>query len=267
MNDVSSVADLVDASSDQEGWSARAHLTATSVWNTSQAAEVSSVSAPASVSESVNGVFEPGDVLFGKLRPNLRKAVQPDFGGYCSTDMLILRPKPEHSPAFVKHTVTTDLVFRHAEANSIGTRMPRTSWSAVAEASVWLPPVAEQRRIAEILDTVDDTIAASERTLAKERLLLFGLIDERIRAVVAEPNQVRSLGELVDADPAAFIQTGPFGSQLHAVGVPGGRRPSLHAAGPSRRRVDNRHGSEDHAEEGRFSCAAHPSPWRCRYRP
>ena len=38
--------------------------------------------APSSISMSTNGVFESGDILFGKLSPNLRKAVQVDFPGY-----------------------------------------------------------------------------------------------------------------------------------------------------------------------------------------
>src|SRR5436190_35975 len=41
---------------------------------------------------STNTVFRPGDILFGKLRPRLRKAASVSFRGYCSTDILVLRP-------------------------------------------------------------------------------------------------------------------------------------------------------------------------------
>lgn len=153
--------------------------------------------APASVSDGVNGVFEPGDVLFGKLRPNLRKAVQPKFGGYCSTDILVLRPKPEHSPAFVKHAITADAVFRHAEANSIGTRMPRTSWPAVAEASVRIPPLDEQRRIAEILDALDLAIGATERLIAKLVSANSGLVESQLGELAATSTGA-SLASLAD---------------------------------------------------------------------
>jgi type I restriction enzyme, S subunit len=43
-----------------------------------------------SASVSTNCVFEPGDILFGKLRPNLKKSIRVDFPGYCSTDILVL---------------------------------------------------------------------------------------------------------------------------------------------------------------------------------
>src|SRR5213594_1380456 len=42
-------------------------------------------------SSSTNSVFAQDDILFGKLRPNLRKSIRAPFAGYCSTDILILR--------------------------------------------------------------------------------------------------------------------------------------------------------------------------------
>jgi len=37
--------------------------------------------------------FKAGDILFGKLRPYLRKGAQADFDGVCSTDILAFRAK------------------------------------------------------------------------------------------------------------------------------------------------------------------------------
>ncbi|MCY3925928.1 MAG: restriction endonuclease subunit S [bacterium] len=134
--------------------------------------------APSSVSVSANGVFESGDVLFGKLRPNLRKAVQMTFGGYCSTDFLVLRPRSGVDPRFAGHAASSDAIFRHAERNSIGTGMPRTSWLAVSQAPISVPPLDEQRRIAEILDTLDETIQATERVIAKSGAVRAGLASD-----------------------------------------------------------------------------------------
>src|SRR5690349_16635076 len=49
---------------------------------------------PSDTSISVNSIFKKGDILFGKLRPNLRKSLQVLFDGYCSTDILVLRARP-----------------------------------------------------------------------------------------------------------------------------------------------------------------------------
>ena len=42
-----------------------------------------------------------------------------------------------------------------------------------------MPPLEEQRRIAEILDTIDETIQATERVIAKLSVLRHGLIASR----------------------------------------------------------------------------------------
>ena len=154
--------------------------------------------APSSVSESTNGVFENGDILFGKLRPNLRKAVQVDFGGYCSTDLLVLRPRTGVDVRYAGHVSGSEPVFRHAERNSIGTGMPRTSWHAVCQAPAWVPSLEEQRRIAEILDTIDETIQATERVIAKLRFAHEALQQRLVPARAIDGVEEALLGALVD---------------------------------------------------------------------
>ncbi len=44
-----------------------------------------------SESISINNIFHYGDTLFGKLRPNLRKAVFAKFKGYCSGRFISLK--------------------------------------------------------------------------------------------------------------------------------------------------------------------------------
>ena len=153
--------------------------------------------APSSFSQGTNGVFEEGDVLFGKLRPNLRKAAQVGFGGYCSTDLLVLRPRKSVDTRYAGHVATSESVFRHAERNSIGTRMPRTSWRAVLQAPVWLPPLEEQRRIAEILDTIDETIQATERIITKLTKIRNGLRISQLADLVSS-RELRPVSECFD---------------------------------------------------------------------
>ena len=83
------------------------------------------------------------------------------------------------------------------------------------EFPVWLPPVEEQRRIAEILDAIDEAIQATERVIAKLRANANGLISDAAEGAL-EAGRIRSLGEIADESPGSLIQTGPFGSQLHA---------------------------------------------------
>ncbi|HII3202862.1 TPA: restriction endonuclease subunit S, partial [Enterobacter kobei] len=41
--------------------------------------------------DSTVGIFYEGDVLYGKLRPYLRKAIISEMAGCCSTEFLVLR--------------------------------------------------------------------------------------------------------------------------------------------------------------------------------
>jgi type I restriction enzyme S subunit len=48
---------------------------------------------------SLKTAFRPGDVLYGKLRPYLDKAALAEWGGICSTDILVLRAQNAYSDA------------------------------------------------------------------------------------------------------------------------------------------------------------------------
>ena len=56
--------------------------------------EATEPSAPSATgeAESLSNTFEPGDVLFGKLRPYLAKAWVAAFPGRCTTELLVMQP-------------------------------------------------------------------------------------------------------------------------------------------------------------------------------
>ncbi len=148
--------------------------------------------APSSESVSVNAVFERDDILFGKLRPNLRKCVSAPFAGYCSTDILVLRTRRGNSPRFVGHVFQSDAVFDAAIRSAIGTKMPRTNWSALAELRVFAPSAeVEQSRIAEILDTLDVAISEAESSVAKLRQVKAGVLHDLFTRGLDEQGRLR----------------------------------------------------------------------------
>src|SRR5438132_81226 len=57
----------------------------------------------ASAATSSKTVFEAGDVLFGKLRPKLRKCVRVGFSGVCSTDIVVLYASNGLVPEYLAH--------------------------------------------------------------------------------------------------------------------------------------------------------------------
>ena len=133
---------------------------------------------PSSASASLNGTFFRGDILFGKLRPRLRKSALADFDGYCSTDFLVLTPRAETDPRFAAHVLRSEAVFAEAIATSVGTKMPRTSWDALQRLAVFRPCLSEQRGIATALDTAQDTIDETERIVTKLGHVQQGLLHQ-----------------------------------------------------------------------------------------
>jgi type I restriction enzyme S subunit len=111
--------------------------------------------------------------------------------------------------------------------------------ASLQQLSIPLPSLPEQRRIAEILDTLDDAIRATERVVAKLEQMWQGLLHDLLTRGIDEKGKVRDrlrhpeefqrsalgwlprswqvlpLGEVVGRS-SGLIQTGPFGSQLHA---------------------------------------------------
>jgi type I restriction enzyme S subunit len=134
--------------------------------------------APGTTSVSTNSVFEPSDILFGKLRPNLRKSLQVQFRGYCSTDILVLRAREGIHPGFAAKVFQSGAVFDAAIRTAIGTKMPRTSWEHLKTFCVFVPSLPEQRRIAEILDAADEAIRQTERVIAKLKAIKAGLLHD-----------------------------------------------------------------------------------------
>ena len=138
--------------------------------------------------------FRAGDVLFGKLRPYLRKAAQPDFDGVCSTDILVFRNNEDYEPAYLKYLVHADEFIEHAKATTSGVQHPRTSWSSLREFKLSAPPRNEQRRIAHVLGTVQQAIEQQERlirsTTELKQAMMQKLFTEGLRGEAQKETEI-----------------------------------------------------------------------------
>jgi type I restriction enzyme S subunit len=115
--------------------------------------------------QSSKYAFQPGDVLYGKLRPYLDKAVLADDAGICTTELLVLRPKEGVDPRFLVAVVHAPRFIEHAIAGTTGVQHPRTSWNHIADFELPAFDSNEQTQIARLLWEVHDTIAANEAAI------------------------------------------------------------------------------------------------------
>lgn len=147
---------------------------------------------PASEMRSNAEWFEPGDVLYGRLRPYLNKVLCPDFKGLCSGEFIIFRRSPHLESRYLQHFLNSWAFVSFASHLNEGDR-PRVSSDQLADYPFPLPPLSEQRRIvAEIekhLTRLDVGIGALKRAQANLR---------RYRASVLK---AACEGRLVPQDP------------------------------------------------------------------
>ena len=109
--------------------------------------------------------FEPGDVLFGKLRPYLKNWLLADFKGVAVGDFWVLRSNILDSN-FLYCLIQTPK-YNEAANLSTGTKMPRSDWNVVSKTE-FLNPVdeQEQREIGVFFTNLDHLITLHQRKLA-----------------------------------------------------------------------------------------------------
>ena len=122
---------------------------------------------------------EPGDILFGKLRPYLAKTWLVDRPALASTELMCLRPGTGVDSRWLGYLTMATPFVEWAVATSEGTKMPRTSWQKVGEYRSWLPSGSKQRAIADYLDIETGRIDA----LITKKRRMIELLDERLREV------------------------------------------------------------------------------------
>ncbi|WP_459866239.1 restriction endonuclease subunit S [Halomonas shantousis] len=117
--------------------------------------------------KSTKNLFEKGDVLYGKLRPYLSKVVLADSPGVCTTEIIPLNAEPLVLNRYLFYWLKTHDFLSYVTEVSYGVNMPRLGTKDGAAAPMILAPLAEQKVIADKLDTllaqVDNTKARLER--------------------------------------------------------------------------------------------------------
>ena len=145
-------------------------------------------------------VVRDGDVLFGTVRPRLRSHAKVAGHGYvASTGFCVTRARPGVADGgFLGHFLLSDEATGQAIRREVGSNYPAVTARDVAAFRLPRIPLEEQRRIAEILDTIDEAIQATERVIAKLELTRLG-VRERFCASNGSGGSITRLSKLVEA--------------------------------------------------------------------
>lgn len=104
-------------------------------------------------------LFRKGDTLFARRNAYLRRASMVDFDGLCSGDAIVLREiKGEMAEGFLPLVLNSDRFWTYAIANAAGSMSKRVNVRSLLAYEFALPPLDQQRRIAELLWALDEVL-------------------------------------------------------------------------------------------------------------
>ncbi|MEU9980177.1 restriction endonuclease subunit S [Streptomyces sp. NPDC050856] len=160
-------------------------------------------------------VVQPGDVIFSKIRPALRKVALADFSGTCSADTYPLRPGEEITSGFLMVVLLSEHFSRYVESLSGRTGIPKVNRVDLAGYFFRLPPLQEQRRIVEVIDAVSAQERAIEASIAKLQVAREAAAEQYLGAVGREILLEKSLVSLevgvASVGPEAIPAAGEWG--------------------------------------------------------
>lgn len=158
-------------------------------------------------------VMHKGDVLFGKRRAYQKKVAIAPFDGIFSAHGMVLRPKENViDKDFFPLFISSDYFLDAAIKISVGSLSPTINWRDLKELEFELPDMDTQRKLAEVLWSINDTIEAYKR--------LISATDELVKSQFME--------QFVIEAPYERTRLGDHISQIRGVSYkPADLRPSL----------------------------------------
>ena len=169
--------------------------------------------------EATKLMFKKGDIIFGRRRAYQRKLGVAEFDGICSAHAMVLRAKPDVVlPEFLPFFMQSDLFMKRAVEISVGSLSPTINWKTMAVQEFGLPPLDEQRQMAQVLSANCDCVQAyrgaevalEALVLSRVNELFSGQVDDETEArVIADVAEVQ-YGLTINAKRRAIVKQLPY---------------------------------------------------------
>lgn len=161
-------------------------------------------------------VMHKGDVLFGKRRAYQKKVAIAPFDGIFSAHGMVLRPKEDViDKDFFPLFISSDYFLDAAIKISVGSLSPTINWRDLKELEFELPDMDTQRKLAEVLWSINDTMEAYKKLISATDELVKSQFIERFGGI--DEQHIRPLSEVCTLitdgthNPPKFVNEGiPF---------------------------------------------------------
>ena len=150
--------------------------------------------------------FVSGQTLFGKRRAYQRKVAFAEFEGICSGDILTFESRDNNIllPELLPFICQSESFFDYALGTSAGSLSPRTSWTALKEFEFPLPPLEEQKRIAEILWAADEAVERNDLMKQRSNELYLTSIE---KFLFGDPNTKTMVSEFASINATTLSES------------------------------------------------------------
>lgn len=150
-------------------------------------------------------LFRRGDTLFARRNAYLRRASMADFDGVCSGDAIVLRPKESAIvQGLLPAVLNTDAFWEYALSHAAGSMSKRVNIRSLLSYEFALPPIEEQKRIAEVLWTADGAVEKWSKCRADLQSLVGSILHEFVEPSSARRWPQKALGEIATVERGKF---------------------------------------------------------------
>ena len=141
--------------------------------------------------------FIKGDVLFGRRRTYLKKAVIATFDGICSGDITVFRAKKSILTELLPFIVNNEKFFDYAVKHSAGGLSPRVKFKDLANYEFLLPPKDQQAQLAELLWAMDEVIENESEVLKNNKSLFLSFSKSIFSKGTGIEIELKNVGDLI----------------------------------------------------------------------
>ncbi len=196
-------------------------------------------------------VMKKGDLLFGRRNTYLRRAAIAPHNGLFSAHGMILRPNDKVvDPRFFPFFILSDYFMDAAIRISVGSLSPTVNWSTLKELEFSLPPLAEQKKLAETLWAMERVKRAYKKLLAETDALaqarfveMFGAIKKNCQLdAVCSSIQDGEHGSIPRVDEGFLFLSARNIREEHVIDLNGSTRISIESYQKIARRFNPEYG-------------------------
>jgi len=129
--------------------------------------------------------FNNTHVLFGRLRPYLKKVLIPNFKGQCSTEIFCLKPSEKINKLFLAYWLLSPSISHKINKSSTGARMPRANMNELLNYDFPDFSFSKQQQIVNRIDTAFTLIENFKKKLLKKisnfKSLKLSIISQKLK--------------------------------------------------------------------------------------